>query len=302
MRTVGEILKEERTKKGLSLEEIEAATKIRKKTLASLESGKWGSIPPTFIKGLLKSYANFLGIEEKRIIAFFRREYDEKKVAHPRFFSKEKKRFYLTPTSVSIFLVLVVVIAAVWYLFSQYQSFTAAPKLEIAEPSDNLRTTFKEVSVIGQTWSDAQVKINGEPVQISPGGTFSVSVALKEGVNVLVISSANRFGKIATVKRTIVVEEPQTGTSVLSGETKLLEIGLEIINKSTPVSVVVDGREVFNGLMVAGSITSFEAKESIIIKTKNAGNTKVTFKGRETLLGKEGETVEKEFTLDSSPL
>ena len=296
MRTAGEILKEERTKKGVSLEEVETATKIRKKTLSALESGDWGSVPPTFIKGLLKNYADFLGIDEKRVLAFFRREYDEKKSTNPKLFSSEKRKFYLTPTFVSISLISILVIAVSWYLFSQYQSFTAAPKLEIAEPSDNTKTTSKEVNVIGQTWSDAQVKINGEMVQVSPGGTFSVSVGLKEGVNVLVISSANKFGKITTAKRTIVVETLTQEKNVLAEKNKLLSLDLEIINNSTFVTVDVDGREVFDGLMVTGSVTSFEAKENIKIRTKNAGNTKVVVDGQEMILGKEGEAIEREFT------
>ena len=296
MRTAGEILKEERTKKGVSLEEVETATKIRKKTLSALESGDWGSVPPTFIKGLLKNYADFLGIDEKRVLAFFRREYDEKKSTNPKLFSSEKRKFYLTPTFVSISLISILVIAVSWYLFSQYQSFTAAPKLEIVEPSDNTKTSSKEVSVIGQTWSDSEVKINGETVQISPSGTFSVSVGLKEGINVLVISSANKFGKITTVKRTIVVEPFTQDRQVLSEKNKTLSLSLQIINNSTFVTVDVDGREVFSGLMVSGSVTSFEAKESIKIKTKNAGNIKVVLDDQEMILGREGETTEREFT------
>ena len=140
------------------------------------------------------------------------------------------------------------------------------------------------------------MKINGESVQISPSGTFSVSVGLKEGINVLVISSANKFGKITTVKRTIVVEPFTQDRQVLSEKNKTLSLSLQIINNSTFVTVDVDGREVFSGLMVSGSVTSFEAKESIKIKTKNAGNIKVVLDDQEMILGREGETTEREFT------
>jgi len=213
MRTVGEILSEARTKKEITLEEAEKATKIRKKILQDLEKGNWNYLPATSIKGLLKNYASFLSLDEKRILAFFRREYDEKraaKIVKPP--QKMIRRFRLTPAVVTSLMLAGVVVVVFLYLFSQYRSFTAAPLLEIEEPKEGAKVSSLEVNVVGRTWDDATLKINGEQVQISPGGTFSVEVRLKEGVNDLTITSANRFGKISTVKRTVVVELTKSAT------------------------------------------------------------------------------------------
>ena len=213
MRTVGEILSEARNKKDISLEEAEKATKIRKKILQDLEKGNWNYLPATFIKGLLKNYAYFLSLDEKRILAFFRREYDEKKTAQaakpPQ---KLSRKFRLTPAVITSLLLAIVVFAIGFYLFLQYRSFTAPPMLEIQEPKEGAKVSSLEVSVVGRTWEDAVLKINGKQVQVSPGGTFSVPVVLKEGVNTLTITSANRFGKINTVKRTLKVEISKVAT------------------------------------------------------------------------------------------
>jgi cytoskeletal protein RodZ len=297
MRTVGEILQETRTKKGLTLEDVERETRIRKKNLLALEKSDWNSLPTTFIKGLLKNYSDFLGLEEKKILAFFRREYDEKKASAPKPLSDIKRRFFLTPAIVSFLLVGIVVAGISTYLFVQYRSFTAPPKLEIQEPQDNIKITSTEVNVIGQTWGDAELKINGEPVQVSPGGAFSVAVGLKEGVNIVVISAANKFGKVSTVRKTVVVENPEPKQNVLSSESKTLKLELRITGKSTFVTVEVDSKRVFNGLMVAGGKMNFEAEEKIKVRTKSAGHTKVVIDGQELIFGKEGEEAEKEFTL-----
>lgn len=297
MRTVGEILQEARTKKGLTLEDVERETRIRKKNLLALEKSDWNSLPTTFIKGLLKNYADFLGLEEKKILAFFRREYDEKNAADPKPLSDNKKRLFLTPSIVSFLLVGLVVAGITSYLFIQYRSFTAPPKLEIQEPKDNIKITSTEVNVIGRTWEDAELRINGEPVQVSPGGAFSVAIGLKDGVNVVVISATNKFGKVNTVRKTVVVEKPEPKQNVLSSQTKTLKMELSITSKSTFVIVEVDSKKVFDGLLVAGGKMNFEAKEKIKVRTKSAGHTKVIIDGHEQIFGKEGEEVEKEFTL-----
>ena len=210
MRTVGEVLREARDKKRLSLEEVEKATKIRRKILQLLEGGNWDIFAPTYTKGLLKNYASYLGLDERKILAFFRREYDERKsAANTKLPAKLPKGFRLTPPILTGLLISGVVAAVILYLFFQYRSFTAAPLLEIQEPKDNIKTASLEVDVVGRTWSDAIVKINGEQVQVSPGGTFSATIGLKDGMNTLTVTSANRFGKISTVKRTVMVEIPK---------------------------------------------------------------------------------------------
>lgn len=217
MRTVGEILSEARTKKEITLEEAEKATKIRKKILQDLEKGNWNYLPTTSIKGLLKNYATFLSLDEGRILAFFRREYDEKRAAQltkpPQ---KLTRKFRLTPAVVTSLLLAGVVFAIFLYLFSQYRSFTAAPLLVVEEPKEGTKISSLEVNVVGRTWDDVTLKINGEQVQVSPGGTFSAAVGLREGVNALTITSANRFGKISTVKRTVIASPPKSTTDSAS--------------------------------------------------------------------------------------
>src|SRR4030043_1399609 len=294
MRTVGEILSEARNKRNLSYEQVEKETKIRKKIIKILEESDWSSLPPTYIKGLLKNYSSYLGLEEKRILAFFRREYDEKKsLSGVKPVAKLRTGFRFTPGVVTAFLFGLVTLAVVWYLFSQYQSFTAPPKLEILEPKDNIKISSMEVNVVGRTWSDSILKINGETVQVSTGGTFSVAVGLKEGNNTLTITAANRFGKISKVTRTILVELTKQKTSTSSSE-KNLSLTLQILNKSTFVTVEGDGKVFFEGRMLANTKKEFTAKEKIKIKTENGATTKVVIDGQELILGKEGEKVEKD--------
>src|SRR3990170_3659859 len=102
MRTVGQVLKEERERKFYTLDEIEKATKIRKELLEALEAGQYSKLPPpTFVQGFIKNYGKFLKLDADKLLAIFRREFSE--VKHPprilETFSNpmDKKKFKLTP-------------------------------------------------------------------------------------------------------------------------------------------------------------------------------------------------------------
>ena len=75
MKTVGEILKQTRLQKKITLEEIEKATRIRKKFLIAFEENQLDKLPTfTFSRGFLKNYSEFLGLNENDLIAIFRRQ------------------------------------------------------------------------------------------------------------------------------------------------------------------------------------------------------------------------------------
>src|SRR4028118_194578 len=61
---IGPVLERARTDKGLSLEEAERATKIRKRYLYGLERDDYSVLPDAvYARGFLKTYANFLGLD-----------------------------------------------------------------------------------------------------------------------------------------------------------------------------------------------------------------------------------------------
>ncbi len=297
MKTVGQIIKDAREQKNISLEEAEKATKIRKKMLRALEASDWRNLPsPTFVKGLLKNYGSFLKLDTRNLLAFFRREYEEPKTQKSLLVSRVKSsKFRFTPQVVTTAVFALILITAGIYLFSQYRSFTASPLLEVTEPSNNVKEEALDVNVVGKTYPDATLKINGQQVQLSPGGTFSVAVSLVEGINTIVITAENRFGKISTEKRTVVVETKKAGVIDQKPGKKKVKLTLNIGPQSANVRIELDGKKNFEGVLVAGSGKEFAAEERVKVFTSNAGSTKVTFNGKEQVLGKEGEALEREF-------
>src|SRR5687767_10880947 len=61
---IGSSLKEARLRQGVDLNEAEAATKIRAKYLRALEDESFDVLPAqTYVKGFLRSYADYLGLD-----------------------------------------------------------------------------------------------------------------------------------------------------------------------------------------------------------------------------------------------
>jgi len=296
MKKVGQFLKEAREKKNISLENAQRATKIRRKILAKLEASDWDNLPsPTFVKGLLKNYGQFLGLDTRNLLAFFRGEYDEPKTQKATAVALAKRpKLRFTPQIVTTGIITLAFLLAAGYLYFQYRSFTAAPLLEVTEPAENTKVEAFDVNVVGKTYPDANLKINGQKVQPSLGGTFSVAVSLVEGINTIIVTAENRFGKISTEKRVVVVETKKVGV-IDQKQGKNVNITLKIGPQAANVRVELDGRKTFEGVLVSGSSKNFSANEKIKVFTSNAGSTKITFDGGEEVLGKEGEPLEREF-------
>jgi hypothetical protein len=73
---IGNSLREARLRQGLEFPEIEQATKIRGKYLRALEEEQFEVLPAqTYVKGFLRSYADFLGLDGQLYVDEFNSRY-----------------------------------------------------------------------------------------------------------------------------------------------------------------------------------------------------------------------------------
>jgi cytoskeleton protein RodZ len=67
---IGRLLEHARTRRGVSLDEAERATMIRKDYLQRLESDDHSAMPePIYVRGFVKAYADYLGLDGDRFAA-----------------------------------------------------------------------------------------------------------------------------------------------------------------------------------------------------------------------------------------
>lgn len=214
MKTVGFILKEARLNKKFTLAQVESATKIRLKFLEAIENDDYAKLPSlNYAKGFVKNYAEFLGLSESDVLAFFRRQTTEapKSSLLPKSpnVTLNHSIFRLTPGRfLSGILVGLVGIFLLYFLF-QYQRLNMPPNLTIISPVDQFITTVRRIDVIGLTDSDATVTINGIGVLVRSDGRFFDQVSLEIGVNKINVTATSRFGKTTTLIREVGVQQTQ---------------------------------------------------------------------------------------------
>jgi Helix-turn-helix domain len=71
---IGDSLRRARTDRGLGLDDIADATKIRVRYLRALEAEDWDALPaPAYARGFLRTYASYLGLDADALVEEFRR-------------------------------------------------------------------------------------------------------------------------------------------------------------------------------------------------------------------------------------
>ncbi len=202
MITVGEILKTEREKKGLSFQDIEKKIRVRAKFLSAIEKNDWTQFSSNvYISGIIRNYANFLGLDSNRALAFFRREY-EKREEEASFKGKLSRGLLLSERRKSTVIGLTLV-AVLFFSYFGYQiyRYVAPPSVVISEPTETMFKRVDKVEVVGKTEKEATITIFGSRIFQDETGVFRYDYPLKVGKNKLLIKVQGANGKSTTVER-----------------------------------------------------------------------------------------------------
>lgn len=125
MKSVGEILKTAREKKSIGLDEVVAATKIKKEFLEAIEANDFQQISSEVAaKGFIKNYAEFLGLSSRPILAIFKRDFigDKKETIYP-----YRSNFHWTPRLTLVVIIVIFALLLATYLGWQYFSLANTP-------------------------------------------------------------------------------------------------------------------------------------------------------------------------------
>lgn len=77
MQDIGDTLREARMRQKIDVSEVETATKIRAKYLRALENEEFNLLPgSTYVKSFLRTYAEFLGLDARRLVEEYRAQHE----------------------------------------------------------------------------------------------------------------------------------------------------------------------------------------------------------------------------------
>jgi transcriptional regulator with XRE-family HTH domain/nitrogen fixation protein FixH len=242
---LGERLVAAREAKGLDLLRAERETKIRRTYLAALERGDYAALPGgVYVRGFLRNYAQYLGLDPEEAIAQWHREAPagapEPAIVVPRPLVAPRKGLAVSSGFVIAGVVMVVVLATLAYIGFQLVRFSEPPPLSVVQPP----TAVTEVAEGATTYALRGTTIAGGLVTIeAPGrdplnitaagdGTWLATVELRRGKNQFDISAVDpKTGKPAehpfrllitvpfspVVAPTLAVDSPADGATFQNG-------------------------------------------------------------------------------------
>ncbi len=278
---LGDILRQQRERKGITLEQAAEDTRIREKFLAALESGDSQALPgAVYTKGFLRNYADYLDLDSTELVAVYTAERSATPEPPRRFEPMRplmRQGVFISPAILVPVVVLTAVVLFVGYLSYQFASFATPPRIDLQQPAGDTVADRADYVVRGKTTPDGRVTIRVFPgpetfpdIRPEPDGSFSKTVQLRPGSNHIEVQVLDPAGKLSMVSRTVlfdvtatspaiepppqvVVEQPaQSATYTNSavpvagrvdkGITSLLVTSSCATSGSTPLAVAADGR------------------------------------------------------------
>ncbi len=263
---IGLVLERARKDRGLSLEEAERATKIRKRYLIGLENDDYTVLPDAvYARGFLKTYANFLGLDgdglsqelrtrkkprRERRLSYAAPSSDfDRPIISPGGVPGAEKRQVVSKSAVVTFVIAALVIAAL--VGALY--FVGL----------NVRPSAAEDASRAGRMAAPMERVDGE-VGKGPGGSGP-------GGN---------------------SEDEPSGA---------LTVGVEVEGRAAWIRVRADSETVFEEVAPAGFSRTFEASRVVGIRAGDAGAVHVEVNGQDVgPLGDPGQVLERDYTLKSA--
>jgi len=273
--TAGDCLKRRRVESGLSTKEIGEKIGIRVDYLDGLENGDYKNLPPqVYVRGFIRSYSNFLGLDADQVIKIYNREVSFREDGIEK--DKDKKNitatrkinfgrfFVVTPKLLTFVMGFVVLLAFGYYAFHQINSFNSKPYLFIESPTGDMVVSEKNIIVSGKTEKDATLEINGQEVSVGEDGYFRQELVLSSGRNLLVVEAKNRFGKIETKEINAIYEKSEEKTPAIEEmeEVETLDGGDSDLTIITEEEIVVSS--IMNEELVTNIAVDMETVPEII--------------------------------------
>jgi len=204
MATVGSLLLAEREKLGISTAKAARDLVVKEEIITAIENGQYQLLPePAFVKGIIRSYGQYLNLDVKHLLALYRREFDEALYPNKRLVLETPKKPKFTSGRLVNLTFLLIIIAFVIYIIFQYLSILQAPKLKVTNPQDDLTTTIPVVQVIGQTEKETTISIDGQLVPVDAEGNFSYQLKLNDGQNIIEIIASTKLSPKSKVTKIV---------------------------------------------------------------------------------------------------
>lgn len=303
---IGERLRTTREARGLSLDEVEASLRIRRRYLDALEAEAFHEIPgPAYVKGFLRTYAAYLGLPAEELVAL----YPHQRPGVSRGFPVEVRITPATPHSrlrrIVTGIAVIFGIGAVllgYMLYGQIRQFAVTSS--VASRAGHSSPASPRSPQVQTTAPPAPPAASAPPphaVSPSPAGATPQAPPSPAPV----APTAPPISQAPPAAAPPAATPPPASATPSVVEPSVVFPGpLDVVvvaNDRTWVRAIADGVTVYDGFVSPGERQAWAAQHQIVVRVGNAGAIDVTVNGH--ALGRFGSSsgiVERTFAAGTS--
>ena len=279
---IGRFLEQKRKERGLSLEEVEQATKIRKRYLTGLEREDYAMLPDAvYAQGFLKTYANYLGLDGDALshqLKSRRKPRRERGINYNNPPESSFERPLITPGGLS---------------GTQKRKISTSAVVTLLVALLALAVIIGTLYFVGrgvQASRSQQDKLPDPPRQEQQ------KVATKDKTPE---AAPAKEGAVGSEDNAAEQEKP-AGTKQ-SAPADTLQVQISVKERPSWLLIRADGTEAYEQVAQPGFSRTFEAEHRLYIKSGDAGAVTVEINGQDVgQLGQTGDVVAKNYTLKSA--
>ena len=259
---IGDMLRSERERQNLTIQDIAKGTSIRALYIEAIENGEYDKLPGTvYAKGFIRNYANFLKIDANAVVHQFMEENHPEEVAA----AEEAK-----------------------------QQLAEAEEQNKEEVKQKLATGSEYREHVSSSSNRSNNLLIALIVLLVAGGAYYLFAMDDSNTPKQPVKAVTQTAK-APSNAEKKAEEPKEAQPVKTD-------GVELVAKFTDkcwTQVVADGKTVYEGTMESGKTETWKGKDKVVITAGNAGAVEMKVNGKDMgKAGNAGQVVEKTFTAD----
>jgi cytoskeleton protein RodZ len=288
----GELLRQARDEKGVTIREVERVTRIRRQYLAALEAQEFSKLPPAaYARGIVKNYAQYLGLSQQEVLALYERATGtaaETFEIVPATRPMDSRSHWVPNFAIIAFMVVMSGIVFVW-MYSAYfresetlANGTVGVATMTPVSQSILAVTSPQVTVATQGGGFATVTPTN-----TPAATATTAPAQATETNSPDVVASEPAAVAVEPTETVVEEvpvEPAPEESITEEVVTGAHTFAVWVTEEVWVEVIVDGVVVFNDVLPAGSERSFSG-DSVSITSGNSAYVHIYVDGEEYDLG-----------------
>jgi cytoskeleton protein RodZ len=226
----GEHLRRERELRGVTLDEVSAATRIKTAFLEALENGRWEELPGgAFNRGFIRATSKFLGLDEDGMIAEYSLETGTAEQNKPAVEPPGAMPRDYRPAVIAVFVMLIVLIAGGWlghHLYAKHKQDRLAAQAAgvVSSPSSSSPASSSSGSKPSAPAAPAPVAL--APATQPASGILKLTIEAVKKTDVKITGDGKVLFKGRMHSDSPKTFEAKDGFEVTAGEADRLKIEL----------------------------------------------------------------------------